>query len=138
MNWTDFLHELLYAVIVCVIPLLVRYLVVYLNVKTKEYSSQLENETLRKYVEDANDVIASIVLAVSQTYVDTMKKAGKFTPEAQETAKQMAVDKAKELISEASKNAIITLYNDFDAYIENAIEALVRETKLDVSAASQS
>lgn len=132
MEWNEALHELLYVMIVVVLPLLVRYIVVYLNVKTKEYSSQIENETLRKYVEDANEIIATIVLSVSQTYVDTMKKAGKFTPEAQETAKNMAIEQAKQMISEASRNAIITLYNDFDAYINSQIEALVRTTKIEI------
>lgn len=132
MEWKEALHEILYVLIVIILPLLVRYVVVYLNVKTKEYAEKMENETLRKYVEDANEVIASIVLAVSQTYVDAMKKAGKFTPEAQEIAKNMAIQKAKELISEASRNAIITMYNDFEQYIENQIEALVRETKLEI------
>ena len=136
MSWTEALHELLYVIVVIIIPLLVRYLVAYLNVKTKEYSDQLNNETLRKYVTDANDIIATIVLSVSQTYVDAMKKAGKFTPEAQETAKNMAVEKAKQLISDASRNAIITMYNDFDAYIESQIEALVRETKIEIAVAS--
>lgn len=132
MEWNEALHELLYMMIVIVLPLLVRYVVVYLNVKTKEYSSQIENETLRKYVEDANEIIATIVLSVSQTYVDAMKKAGKFTPEAQETAKNMAIEQAKQMISEASRNAIITLYNDFDAYINSQIEALVRTTKIEI------
>lgn len=132
MEWRQALHEILYVLIVVILPLLVRYVVVYLNVKTKEYAERMENETLRKYVEDANEVIASIVLAVSQTYVDAMKKAGKFTPEAQEIAKNMAVQKAKELISDASREAIITLYNDFESYINNQIEALVRETKIEV------
>lgn len=134
MEWNEALHELLYVMIVVVLPLLVRYIVVYLNVKTKEYSSQIENETLRKYVEDANEIIATIVLSVSQTYVDAMKKAGKFTPEAQETAKNMAIEQAKQMISEASRNAIITLYNDFDAYINSQIEALVRTTKIEIPA----
>ena len=132
MEWNEALHELLYVMIVVVLPLLVRYIVVYLNVKTKEYSSQIQNETLRKYVDDANEIIATIVLSVSQTYVDAMKKAGKFTPEAQETAKNMAVEQAKQMISEASRNAIITLYNDFDAYINSQIEALVRTTKIEI------
>ncbi len=136
MDWQTALHEILYALIVFILPIVVRYLVVFLNTKTKELAEKTENETLRKYVEDANDIIASIVLSVSQTYVDAMKKAGKFTPEAQETAKNMAIARAKELISSASKNAIVVLYNDFDAYINAQIEALVRETKLtvDVSA----
>lgn len=136
MDWQTALHEILYALIVFILPIVVRYLVVFLNTKTKELAEKTENETLRKYVEDANDIIASIVLSVSQTYVDAMKKAGKFTPEAQETAKNMAIARAKELISDASKSAIVVLYNDFDAYINAQIEALVRETKLtvDVSA----
>ena len=130
MDWQTALHEILYILIVIILPVMVRYIVVYLNVKTKEYSSKLENETLRKYVEDANDIIASIVLSVSQTYVDAMKKAGKFTSQAQKTAKDMAVEKAKELISDASKNAIVVLYNDFEAYINEQIEALVRVNKI--------
>lgn len=131
MDWNEILHELLYVIIVIVIPLLIKYVVAYLNVKTKEYADQLSNDTLRKYVEDANDIIATIVLSVSQTYVDVMKKAGKFTPEAQETAKKMAVEQAKQMISQASRNAIITMYNDFDNYINNQIEALVRATKIE-------
>ena len=132
MDWQTALHEILYAIIVFILPLVVRYVVVFLSAKTKEIAGKTENETLRKYVQDANEIIASIVLSVSQTYVDSMKKAGKFTPEAQETAKNMAVSRAKELISEASRNAITVLYNDFDAYINAQIEALVRETKLTV------
>lgn len=42
----------------------------------------------------------------------------------------MAVEKAKELISDASKNAIVVLYNDFEAYINEQIEALVRVNKI--------
>ena len=59
-----------------------------------------------------------------------MKKEGKFDAETQKTAKQMAIDKAKALITEDSKAAIETLYSDFEAYLNDAIEELVRENKV--------
>ena len=62
--------------------------------------------------------------------LDALKKEGKFDAEAQKTAKQMAIDKAKALITEDSKAAIETLYSDFEAYLNDAIEELVRENKV--------
>ena len=38
--------------------------------------------------------------------------------------------KAKALITEDSKAAIETLYSDFEAYLNDAIEELVRENKV--------
>lgn len=70
------------------------------------------------------------MLTVNQTYVDSLKKQGKFDEEAAKTAKQMAIDKAKALITEDSKAAIETLYSDFEAYLNDAIEELVRENKV--------
>ena len=62
--------------------------------------------------------------------MDSLKKQGKFDEEAAKTAKQMAIDKAKALITEDSKAAIETLYSDFEAYLNDAIEELVRENKV--------
>lgn len=73
------------------------------------------------------------VLTVSQTYVDELKRQGKFDKQAQETAKQMAIDKAKSLITEEAKNAVTLLYGDFEAYLNSQIEALVRENKIEVN-----
>ena len=64
-----------------------------------------------------------------QVYVESLKKQGKFDEAAQEEAKNKAVETAKALISEESKNAIILLYNDFDVYLDANIEALVNANK---------
>lgn len=50
MDWQTALHEILYALIVFILPLVVRYVVVFLSAKTKEIAGKTENETLRKYV----------------------------------------------------------------------------------------
>lgn len=126
------IQDVLYLIITGILPLLITYGVLFLKVKIKEQEKQLENDQLVKYIDAATDAISKAVLTVNQTYVDSLKKQGKFDEEAAKTAKQMAIDKAKALITENSKEAIETLYSDFEAYLNDAIEELVRENKFTV------
>lgn len=132
MDIKNMIQEILYLIITGIVPLLITYVIVFLRGKIKESQSVLANENLNKYIDIAADAISMAVMSVSQTYVDALKKAGKFDIEAQKIAKQMAIDKAKELINEQSKAAIELLYNDFEAYLNEQIEALVRENKIEV------
>lgn len=124
------IQDVLYLIITGILPLLITYGILFLKVKIKEQEKNLENDQLVKYIDAATDAISKAVLTVNQTYVDALKKEGKFDAEAQKTAKQMAIDKAKALITEDSKAAIETLYSDFEAYLNDAIEELVRENKV--------
>ena len=124
------IQDVLYLIITGILPLLITYGILFLKVKIKEQEKNLENDQLVKYIDAATDAISKAVLTVNQTYVDALKKEGKFDAEAQKTAKQMSIDKAKALITEDSKAAIETLYSDFEAYLNDAIEELVRENKV--------
>lgn len=124
------IQDVLYLIITGILPLLITYGILFLKVKIKEQEKNLENDQLVKYIDAATDAISKAVLTVNQTYVDSLKKQGKFDDEAAKTAKQMAIDKAKALITENSKTAIETLYSDFEAYLNDAIEELVRENKI--------
>lgn len=124
------IQDVLYLIITGILPLLITYGILFLKVKIKEQEKKLENDQLVKYIDAATDAISKAVLTVNQTYVDSLKKQGKFDDEAAKTAKQMAIDKAKALITENSKTAIETLYSDFEAYLNDAIEELVRENKI--------
>ena len=124
------IQDVLYLIITGILPLLITYGILFLKVKIKEQEKNLENDQLVKYIDAATDAISKAVLTVNQTYVDSLKKQGKFDEEAAKTAKQMAIDKAKALITEDSKTAIETLYSDFEAYLNDAIEELVRENKV--------
>ena len=130
MNIKQGIQDVLYLIITGVLPLLITYGILFLKVKIKEQEKNLENDQLVKYIDAATDAISKAVLAVNQTYVDSLKKQGKFDEEAAKTAKQMAIDKAKALITEDSKAVIETLYSDFEAYLNDAIEELVRENKV--------
>ena len=124
------IQDVLYLIITGILPLLITYGVLFLKVKIKEQEKKLENDQLVKYIDAATDAISKAVLTVNQTYVDSLKKQGKFDEAAAKTAKQ--IDKAKALITENSKKAIETLYSDFEAYLNDAIEELVRENKFTV------
>lgn len=124
------IQDVLYLIITGILPLLITYGILFLKVKIKEQEKNLENDQLVKYIDAATDAISKAVLTVNQTYVDSLKKQGKFDEEAAKTAKQMAIDKAKALITEDSKTAIETLYSDFESYLNDAIEELVRENKI--------
>ena len=130
MNIKQGIQDVLYLIITGILPLLITYGILFLKVKIKEQEKNLENDQLVKYIDAATDAISKAVLTVNQTYVDSLKKQGKFDEEAAKTAKQMAIDKAKALITEDSEAAIETLYSDFEAYLNDAIEELVRENKV--------
>lgn len=131
MNIKQDIQDVLYLIITGVLPLLITYGVLFLKVKIKEQEKNLENDQLVKYINAATDAISKAVLTVNQTYVDSLKKQGKFDAEAAQKAKQMAIDKAKALITEESKTAIETLYSDFESYLNDAIEEIVRENKIE-------
>lgn len=113
---------------------LARYIVSLINKKVDEIqvtTDLKENEKLNQYVDLAQNAISNAVLSVSQVYVDSLKANGSFTKEAQAEAKEKAVERAKTLITEESKNAIIILYGDFDSYLDSMIEAVVRASKIE-------
>lgn len=132
-NLREFIQETLYLVVTGIAPLLITYMILFLKSKIKEQQEKINNENLNKYITIATDAISMAVLTVSQTYVDELKRQGKFDKQAQEAAKQMAIDKAKSLITEEAKNAVTLLYGDFEAYLNSQIEALVRENKIEVN-----
>ena len=126
------LMDMLYILITGCGMALVRYIIVLANKKVDEVqvNTDIKNhDKLNQYVDSAQQVIENVVLAVSQTYVDTLKANGEFTKEAQNTAKATAIKLAKQMITDESKNAIIVLYEDFDQFLDTTIEALVKTNK---------
>lgn len=137
MTFKEFIEQLMYVVITCILPIITVYVTNFLKSKVSENADKIENEQLEKYIDSANEAISMAVISTSQTYVDSIKKAGKFDEAAQTEAKNMAVTKAKELITAEAKAAIETLYSDFDKYLDNAIESIVRESKTETKSATE-
>lgn len=129
----EILKDILYVVVTGFGIAVVKCAISFINKKINEVqiSTEIKNhDKLNKYIDDAQKIIGDVVLTVSQTYVESLKKAGEFNKEAQEEAKNKAIDMANELISAEAKNAINVLYGDFKVYLDVTIESVVNQNKL--------
>lgn len=128
------LYDITYIILTtCAVAVLAR-LFAYINAKIDKAQTEgklAQHTLLNKYIDSAQAAITTAVMAVSQTYVDNVKKAGNFDATAQATAKTEAVDLAKKLISENEKIAIETVRTDYEAYIDKAVEAAIKKIALE-------
>ena len=120
---------------VCLIPLLgvlVTYLVKYINTKSEELEANTDNELAKKYISLLSSTITNCVIATNQTYVETLKKQGKFDAEAQKEAFNMTLNAIMALLTDEAKQYLSEIYGDLNTYITNQIEATVNQNKITV------
>lgn len=129
MDFTTLFREIMYCVITVLVPVLIKYLVSYVNLKQKDLVSRINDTKTRQHIDNAITAITSAVVAVNQTYVDALKKNGEFTPESQKSAYMIAKKKALSMINDDAKQAITTVYGDIDSFIDAFIEKTVNEMK---------
>lgn len=86
-------------------------------------------EDLAALIGMANSAITQAVAYVNQTYVDSLKAAGKFDKEAQVAAFNKAVTAAEQMLTTDVKDAIIEIYGDLSKYLETKIEETCRALK---------
>jgi len=131
MNETlnELLMTIIQAVIIPAIPIVVAYLVKLLKAKTEQTATKISNELVRQYLQEAIDSVLQAVTYVSQTYVDSLKKQGKFDAEAQKIAFNTAKDIALQLLTEDAKQMITDLYGDITVWLDTKIEQTVKEQK---------
>ena len=118
---------------VCIIPLLgvlVTYLVKYINAKSAELSAKTDDALAKKYIAMLSSTITNCVIATNQTYVETLKKQGKFYAEAQKEAFNMTLNAVSKLLTDDAKEYLSEIYGDLNAYIVNQIEATVNQNKI--------
>ena len=128
----EIIRDILYILITGVGMVLVKYLINLIDMKINDVQANItiaDKVLLNQSIDKAQDAIKHVVLAVSQEYVDTLKTQGKFDEQAQTEAKNKAIAKAEKLITDESRNAIITIYGDFDEYLDSMIESYVQSNK---------
>lgn len=130
MEWLPLLYQILE---VCVIPLLgilTAYIVKYINVKSKEITNKVDNDTADKYIVMLADTITACVMATNQTYVEALKKQNAFTAEAQKEAFSLTYNAVMAVLTEDAKRYLTEVYGDLTAYITTKIEAEVNVSKI--------
>ena len=136
MEWSILISEIFQ---ICLIPLfgiLTKYLINYIQIKSEEIqlkNKERENfeysEKLNKYISMLTDTITKCVIATNQTYVETLKKEGRFDSQAQQTAFQKTLLAFQATLTAEAKQYLTEFYGDLDVYIVSAIEAAVNANK---------
>ena len=119
----------------CIIPLLgilTRFLVAYIITKKNEISANTESEIAKKYQDMLANTICQCVIATNQTYVEALKKEGKFDLEAQKKAFEQTKDAILTILDDEAKKYLASIFGDLDLYISQQIEANVNMYKTTV------
>lgn len=117
---------------VCIIPLLgvlTTFIIKWINVKSNQIQNNNDNVLANKYIQMLTDTINSCVIATNQTYVESLKKQGKFDAEAQKQAFEQTTQAVLTILSQEAKDYLANIYGDLDKYISEKIEASVNINK---------
>lgn len=126
---SEFLTNLLTAVITAAIPVISAFLITLINRAKDKATAQTDDIKQQGYIKEIADAISAAVAATSQTYVDALKKNGAFTVEAQKEAASKALTACLASISPAAQAFIEAAYGDIKDYLTTKIEAEVRKQK---------
>lgn len=129
MNWMNVLQNIFELIIYPVLSIGGVYLTYLISVKIKELKQKSDNETTKKYLDMLNTTISSAVLATTQTYVEALKKEGKFDAEAQKSAFKQTYEAVMKVLTDDAIKYITTSVGDLETYVTNKIEAEVKLTK---------
>ena len=129
MDWMNVLKQFFELVVFPVISIGGIYLTYLISVKIKELKQKTNDDTAKKYLDMLNDTIANAVLATTQTYVEALKKEGKFDAEAQKAAFQQTYEAVMKVLTAEAMKYITESVGDLETYVTNKIEAEVKLTK---------
>ncbi len=125
----EFLKNVFLAVVTTAVPVLTAHLIVLVRQVGDNAVAKTDDIKKQGYIKEITDAITDAVAATNQTYVDTLKKSGSLTKEAQTEAMQKSIDACLASISPAARMFAETAYGDFVTYICTKIEAEVRAQK---------
>ena len=130
MEFKELLTTITQTVIIPLLIALVGYAVKWLNAKANEIKTKTKDETTQKYITMLNDTIVSAVIAVNQTYVDSLKQQNAFDIEAQKEAFNRVYETIIATMTEEADKYLSEAIGDLDTYIATKIEEAVKENKL--------
>lgn len=125
MDWANVVKQIFELVIFPLLGIGTTYLIVLINTKIKELKKQSDNDLEKKYLDMLNNTITDCVLATNQTYVNELKKQGKFDLDAQKIAFQKTYENVMALLTDEAKKYLSEALGDLQTYVNNKIEAEV-------------
>ena len=125
----EFLKVLMYTMVTVVVPIAYVELRKWVKANVESKLNQVKNDNLKFALEELYTVVDTAVDSTTQTYVESLKKSGEFTEEAQETAKKLAIDEALKNLSEGSKKVLESTHTNLESYIDDIIQSLITKNK---------
>lgn len=129
INLTNLLMELLYIVLIGSIPIVSKYLIQQIEAKKNEILKNDKAEDFQNSIDGAMSLVEKVVDYVSQTYVDVLKKEGKFDAAAQQNAYNKAVEALEKLMDDDMKHVLINVYGDLSTWMKVSIESYIKSRK---------
>ncbi len=99
------------------------------SVITSFFNKKIKNNQAAKWASDITNIVFNAVTNIFQTYVDALKKAGKFDKQAQDEAKQKAYNIIMTQLTPELQEYIQNNFGDMKEYIMNLIESVIYQLK---------
>lgn len=96
---------------------------------TQWINGKIADKKAANYLTTILNLVVDCVKETYQTYVETLKKEGKFDKEAQEKALNLCLNKIKEQITTEIKDYIVNNFGDIDGYLKSLIESTLYNLK---------
>ena len=120
--WEKFLPILFMTVVIPSIGVLTVFIVTFIRAKKEELKKKIDNELLCKYVDMLAETVCTCVVATNQTYVNELKRQGKFDKEAQRVAFEMTYNAVMAILSDEAVKYLTVFYGDLNTTIVELIE----------------
>lgn len=130
MEWMALLYQIFDVCIIPLLGILTAYIVKYINMKSSEIQIQIDSDITDKYIQMLTDTITACVIATNQTYVESLKRQGKFDAAAQKEAFNLTYEAIMAVLTDEAKYYLTVIYGDLTTYITTRIEAEVNISKL--------
>ena len=121
--------------LVIVLGIMVAFFILYFvltklfDVIEKYISDKIDNERVLQVIKVVEDIVLEVVRYTNQTYVDELKKTGKFDDAARRHAFGITCGLVKKFLSNKYYSAIKKIYNfndsEMDSYLKCLIESAV-------------
>ena len=129
MDWMIVLEQVFQICIFPILGALTIWVISLIDIKKQEILEENDNKLLAKYLNMLDDTITACVLATNQTYVDSLKKQGKFDAEAQKIAFENTYNAVLDILADDAFEYLSVAVGDLQTYITNKIEANVNMSK---------
>lgn len=126
---TETLNQIFQLCVIPILGILTTFVVEFLRAKSKEIINNLDSDVAKKYTAMITNTVIDCVIATNQTYVEALKKQGKFDEDAQKVAFEKTLNAVLGILTEEAKNYIKETTGDLNLYLSQLIEAEVNKAK---------